>query len=214
MARTPARIEPSSITPAIIGRRMTEADVTALGTQLIQAYAAVEETKTEILRRLALVVIKLRSLHRTPDGDVDWAGRSWDYRQTVERMYEAAGIPPDSASGIQAALRYHVGNALRSLVPAKELEAVGLLPTSPRERVQTAREEALAIIAMARPEGLPVSRTRAMVLLTGAQKALTTLEAELDALEPEALEDVEAAVAEMDATLKAVRAHLKRAKRR
>lgn len=186
MARPPARLDPRTITPEIVTAKITEADVVRVGAQLVRAYAQVEETQTEILRRLALVVVKLRSYYRTGDGAVDWAGRSWDYRQTVERMYSEAGVPPDSAANVQAALRYHVGNALRELVEPEELASAGLLPTSPRQRLQAAREEAQAVLEMvSREQDLPPTRTRALVVLRAASRALDALQEDVERLADE-----------------------------
>lgn len=127
--------------------RWSADELADVGTGLIDFYARLEETKTDVLKAIAKVVVILRSKFRTPDGEVDWAGRSWDYRQTVTSMYERSGVPPDSEQNIQASLRYHVGNLLREVVPAKELEAVGLRTDSPKERMNAQRVEARALVA-------------------------------------------------------------------
>jgi hypothetical protein len=121
-------------------------DLTSAGTGLIHFYTKLDETKTDVLRALAKVVVALRAHYRTPDGDVDWRGSSWDYRQTVGAMYVAAGIPPDSESNIQASLRYHVGNLLREVAPADQLAAVGLLTNSPKERMNNVRHATAALL--------------------------------------------------------------------
>ena len=117
------------------------------GAALVRRWHQIEESKTAVLRELANVVVDIRSQFRY-EGGIDWAGRSWEYRQAITRMYAAAGIPPDSVSNIQGALRYHVGNALRERVAAEELEAAGLLAASPRERVASARSEAAALVSV------------------------------------------------------------------
>jgi hypothetical protein len=122
-------------------------DLSNAGTGLISFYTRLDETKTDVLKALAKVVVALRSHFRTTEGDVDWSGRSWDYRQTVSAMYEASGIPPDSESNIQASLRYHVGNLLREVVPAEQLESAGLLTKSPKERMTDVRAVTAAVLA-------------------------------------------------------------------
>lgn len=116
------------------------------GVDLIQWYQSVEQSKTEILKTLAEVVVDIRSQFQDESGITDWRGNTWEYRRFMEDLYEKAGIPPDSKSTIQAALRYHVGNVLRSRVPRKELEAADLLATSPRERMASQRSEASAVL--------------------------------------------------------------------
>jgi hypothetical protein len=125
-------------------------DLSNAGTGLISFYTRLDETKTDVLKALAKVVVALRSHFRTTEGDVDWSGRSWDYRQTVSAMYEASGIPPDSESNIQASLRYHVGNPLREVVPAEQLESAGLLTKSPKERMTDVRAVTAAVLAVSR----------------------------------------------------------------
>jgi hypothetical protein len=116
------------------------------GVDLIQWYTSMEESKTAILKSLAEVVVDIRSQFRDESGDIDWQGNSWDYRKFMENLYDASGVPPDSKSNLQAALRYHVGNALRERVPTKELQRAGLLAASPRERMAAQRNEANAIL--------------------------------------------------------------------
>lgn len=128
-------------------------DLQAEGQNLIQQWAELEESRTQILRRLADVVVSIRQGFLTEDSRPDWRGSSWEYRQFIGEMYEASGVPPDSASNIQAALRYHVGNRLREVVPAEELEEAGLLASSPKDRMMSARQEMQAL-AVAMSEDL------------------------------------------------------------
>src|SRR4051812_41816767 len=78
------------------------------GANLVRNYAQTETTKTILLRELARVVVDLRSLFSTEDGRADWAGRSYNYRETVARIYAEAGVPADSVETMQSALRYHI----------------------------------------------------------------------------------------------------------
>lgn len=121
------------------------------GAALVRRWHQTEESKTEVLRELAHVVVDIRSRYRY-DGAPDWAGRSWKYRRAIAAMYAVAGIPPDSVAHVQGALRYHVGNALRERVPAEELESVGLKAASPKERVASARSDAAALISVLRAD--------------------------------------------------------------
>ena len=128
-----------------LGKAWSEDDLSATGSGLIALYAKIDESRTDVLRALAKVVVALRTRYRTPQGDTDWRGQSWEYRQAISEMYGNAGVPPDSESNIQAALRYHVGNLVREVAPPVQLEAVGLLPTSPKDRMDTARRTLRAL---------------------------------------------------------------------
>lgn len=137
-------IDPATAAQAL--RSWSVEDLAMAGSGLVHFYTRLEETKADVLKALAKVVVALRANFRTEDG-VDWGGRSWEYRQTVGAMYAAAGVPPDSQSNIQASLRYHVGNLLREAVPARELEAAGLRTDSPKARMNEARQYAQVVTA-------------------------------------------------------------------
>jgi hypothetical protein len=115
-----------------------------MGSALVAEAVELDDQKTQVLIRLAKVIVQLRSRFKTTKGDVDWAGRSQEYRDTAARIYSEAGVPPDSASNIQAAVRYHVGNVLRDVAPAEAIEAAGLQPASPRQQRRKSRNRAQA----------------------------------------------------------------------
>ena len=85
-------------------------------------------------RRVADILVELRSRYTTPDGTPDWAGNSFAYRQIVADIYSRAGLPADGQSSIKASIRYHVGNALRERISSNELEDAGLIAETPRQR--------------------------------------------------------------------------------
>lgn len=170
------------------------------GAKLVRQWYSIEESKTEVLRDLAVVVVDIRSRF-DHEGSKDWAGHSWDYRQAISGMYEAAGVPPDSVANVQGALRYHVGNVLRDRVSPEELEAAGLKVSSPRQRVASARSETAALVAAVTAERdaeaaegrgrrYPVGR-----LLSAAKVAVERAEKDLTADEDAGTaEDMEAAL--------------------
>ena len=75
----------------------------------------------------------------------DPAGTSRGYKAAVSAAYLAAGVPSDPASGFQANLRYHTGNALRLLMPADRLVAAGLDTDGPAARARRTRAAAAAV---------------------------------------------------------------------
>ncbi len=160
------------------------------GVTLIRHFHSIEESKTEVLRQLASVVIKIRGRFRDSEGRRDWAGRSHEYRLCAARMYEKAGVPPDSAANIQAALRYHVGNLLREEVSLEELEDLGLLAASPRERLAAARSEVSALVesVMAKGQSQRARKIDAARLMEAAAQCLRTLDARIEKLGIESAE--------------------------
>src|SRR5690606_24126777 len=72
----------------------------------------------------------------------DWGARSQAYRDCIYQVYRDAGLPSDSVGSMQANLRYHIGNALRQMAPAEDLEALGMDPAGPQERAKRYRKKA------------------------------------------------------------------------
>lgn len=119
------------------------------GVALLSRYLA--DPHTEDLKNLADVIVRLRGLHHLEDGRTDWGGRSPAYRQSMADLYTRARVPSDKLDTIQAAIRYHVGNLLRERAQGRELEAVGLSPVAPRQRLATARQAIQAQRKLAAP---------------------------------------------------------------
>jgi hypothetical protein len=100
---------------------------------------AVDAPGTMTNRKAAEAIIALRRQFKH-EGIPDWAGRSPEYRDIIEHLYRDVGVPSDSAGGLQANLRYHLGNALRSIAPPEDLEALGMSIQGPLGRVKATRE--------------------------------------------------------------------------
>lgn|GEM_PF-5028532 len=98
-------------------------------------------TRATLLRRLAELIVRLRGQYEF-EGHTDWAGRGGEYREAIAGAYREAGVPQDTVDGLQAALRYHIGNVLREVAPPDELQAAGLDPEGPLERLHRRREAA------------------------------------------------------------------------
>lgn len=110
-------------------------DLIKTGTDLIVQAHEQGEALTQTYRELATVLVDLRKRFKRNDKP-DIAGRSQDYRNTVAKMYEDAGVPADSASNIQAAIRYHIGNVLREKFTEEQLAEAGLSTEGPRDRTR------------------------------------------------------------------------------
>ena len=96
--------------------------------KLVTALKAPTDTQ-----QLAHLVVEFRRLFEH-DGRPDWAGRSQSYRDAIYQVYRDAKVPSDSAGGLQAKIRYHVGNVVREVAPPEDLLALGLKPKGPRGR--------------------------------------------------------------------------------
>ena len=134
----------SPMTPDPLQRRAVNALIKK-ATTLLSQYVQEGRTRTDLLKRTAVVVVDLRSHFALDDGRTDWSGRSQGYRQVISAIYQAAGIRPEYLDTVQSALRYHVGNLIRERASDDDLEAVGLTLTSPKERIGKNRSVVAAI---------------------------------------------------------------------
>ncbi|MGW6855811.1 hypothetical protein [Streptomyces xanthophaeus] len=124
----------------------------ARGAAYVREHASIKDKETTLLRNIAVVLVELRSRTQDEEGRTDWHGRSHRYRLKATELYSRAGIPADSQAGIQAAVRYHIGNHLRTVAPANELADVNLKLDKPLEREQERRRSRAAIVSVARAE--------------------------------------------------------------
>ncbi|MGW2514996.1 hypothetical protein ACWC0A_37640 [Streptomyces scopuliridis] len=116
------------------------AELVARGAAYAREYDQIADQPTILLKNLAAVVVALRRQMG------DWRGDTQAYRDRVSELYRMSGIPTDSRSRVQAAVRWHVGNLLRRAMTARELEGQGLLSTSPLERLRDSRSTNAALV--------------------------------------------------------------------
>lgn len=117
------------------------------GSKLAMAYAdSIGDQRTATLRRLAEVIVDLRSMFALTDGRTDWGGRTPQYRTAYRDIFTRAG-QEKGLRPLQSALRYHVGNRLRDVAPAHELERVGLRQASPKDHLRESRAIAAALVS-------------------------------------------------------------------
>lgn len=154
------------------------------GVALLKDYLA--DPRTSVLRRLAEVIVDLRSRFTLNDGRTDWSGRSRAYRAAIGDLYLRSGVSKKDLDNLQAALRYHVGNLLRERASKEELLAVGMTSTSPKDRNAATRE---AIAALSQSAGGRPPRTDIDRLSVYAQALLTIIdETAIEELEDERAE--------------------------
>ena len=116
-------------------------------TRLLREYVESGRSRTDLLKRVAELIVELRAKHTLDDGRIDWSGRSPAYRAAISEIYKEAGVPADKLDTVQAALRYHVGNMIRDRADDYALQAVGLTNVAPRERLNRNREIVAALAA-------------------------------------------------------------------
>lgn len=150
----------------------------ASAVSLIRQWVTLEAGRTEVLRNLAEVIVETRSQFITEEGLPDWGGRSWEYRQHAHAIYSEAGVPPDAQAGIQAAIRYHVGNLLRDRLTPEELNASGLRTASPKERIAAQRA---SLVAEAEALGARQRYATPSSLVDSAEHALQSVRKRLSA---------------------------------
>lgn len=122
-----------------------ERALVARGTAYVRAYAAVEQQPTILLKNLAVVLVTLRRCFVDSEGRPDMRGKTGEYREAAGEIYRASGLDADRQSGIQQAVRWHIGNLLRDEMSYDELLAYDLKTSSPLERLQDSREASAAI---------------------------------------------------------------------
>lgn len=168
----------------------------------IKAYEA--GLRPEGLRDAAEVMVKMRQHFTTKDGEPDWKGRSWAYREAVREIYKAVGVEPEDLNSLQSAIRYHVGNVVREQLDESSLEALGLLRASPLQRTRNFRESREALLRSFMPtsdlDGDDVVR---IVVMVGA--LLDRVEREIPQLDPPHLAALEQAARVADSRLAGVR---------
>jgi hypothetical protein len=141
------------------------------------------EEKTRAFRELARVIVDVRENFLDDDGQVDYRGRTWAYRETAAEMFSRANVPSDKVDALQASLRYHVGNELRTRLSPEQLASHGLKVESPRDRNRAVRERTAGVVRLVR---LPDNLTP-----EDALRSLTTAERLLNRLDPETLRSLD-----------------------
>lgn len=108
---------------------------------------------TSLLRRAAEMQVELRQYFARPDGEIDWLGKSYAYRQLMTETYGLAGILPSERKKLGDAVRYHVINVLRERLSSEEIAALDLREQDGPTRAKETRERTRAIIDAATAEG-------------------------------------------------------------
>lgn len=88
---------------------MTFTKLTSDAVTMLRQYSGGSATTSDIARPLAEIMVAARQQFRTNDGEIDWDGRSAEYRDWLHDVFLQAGIQDATARNrIQSAARYHV----------------------------------------------------------------------------------------------------------
>lgn len=91
--------------------------------------------KAEDLKAAANVIVEARTEYfMDANGNPDYAGRTYAYRQWYGEAVDSLSLPADTRRKLLGKMRFHVGIALREAVPREALEDAGLQADSPNER--------------------------------------------------------------------------------
>jgi hypothetical protein len=151
------------------------------------------EARTPITRALADTLVEARSHFADSDGNTDWRGKTYPYRQWVREIFDDANLRGEDSKRVQSAIRYHVGSSLRARLGEEEAERLGLIPQSPRERSGERRQQRSAVL----------NALSGRDVAGGALLALTAVSAILQRIEAEEVAGLKGSEREVaEATLK------------
>lgn len=121
--------------------------------KVLREYSRGAGDGTALLRRAAEMQVELRQYFHRADGEVDWLGKSYAYRQLMTETYGLAGILPSERKKLGDAVRYHVINVLRERLSPEEIAALDLREQDGPARAKETRERTRAIVDAATAEG-------------------------------------------------------------
>jgi len=101
------------------------------------------------IRAAAESLVAAREQFTTRDGSPDWTGRTHAYHEWVSETASAAGIPAGERTRVMAAARHHTSAALRARLSAEELDELGLLTVTARERAAVRRKRVSTLVQLA-----------------------------------------------------------------
>lgn len=121
--------------------------------KVLREYSRGAGDGTALLRRAAEMQVELRQYFERNDGEIDWLGKSYAYRQLMTETYGLAGILPSERKKLGDAVRYHVINVLRERLSPEEIAALDLREQDGPTRAKETRERTRAIVDAATAEG-------------------------------------------------------------
>lgn len=113
----------------------------------LRAYReAGDDEKTAHLRETARLFVDAREHFFNKEGEPDWRGRTYAYRQWVSGTMSLANIRPEDHATVQGAIRYHAGSALRAKLGPEKTAALGLRADAPVTRAADSRRKSARVL--------------------------------------------------------------------
>ncbi|MDG4801736.1 hypothetical protein [Micromonospora sp. WMMD980] len=108
--------------------------------------------RTELFRHVADCTFSLREFFLV-DGEPDWSGRSWAYREFLRERYTEAGYSREESQAVQPTIRYHVSVLVRQRLEPEQVRNLGLRTEDVLGRQKEQREARKALLDVARGGG-------------------------------------------------------------
>lgn len=105
----------------------------------LREYGDLETRRTESLKRIARSLMDLRAHFKEPGSKgrrVDWNGKSREYEALATLLYRDAGLEGPTADSAKRAVRHHVEDVKREMVPKKQWEHYGVQALTRGQRAQ------------------------------------------------------------------------------
>ena len=132
------------------------------------------DRRTGLLRSIGEATVNLREFFTTNEGQPDWAGRTWTYRDFVSKLYAEAGYGKDEARTLQTTVRYHASNYLREKFTPEQLAEMGLRTESAVERSRETRKNRTGLVQAAQ-EAMRAQRVNGPSVLQNISAAIVIL---------------------------------------
>lgn len=157
----------------------------------IREYLELEGRRTELMRSIAEQLLELRQQFKQPGSKgkrLDWNGESDAYRALAHLVYLDAGATGPEGASLQRAIRYHVDQRKRELVPRRQWDHYNIQALSQGERAALAKRfasEHEALTSGAEQVGTKAKKGE----VTGSQlvSLAKTIEKGVSVYQPEAL---------------------------
>lgn len=115
---------------------------------LLREYTTTTNTgeREHLGKLIAANYVTARERFLNSDGEPDWHGRTYGYREWVREVFALANIPAGDKNRVSAAVRYHVPTALRERLGREKIAELGLDSRLPSERRAKTRQEQTAFL--------------------------------------------------------------------
>jgi DNA-binding GntR family transcriptional regulator len=118
----------------------------------LRTYADLDGKRTEALKAVAASLVTLRSHFKEPGTRgrrVDWNGNSVEYNALAALLYRDVGLEGEQAESTKRAIRHHVEDRKRAVVPVKDWDHYNIQALTRGERAGLEKRAAKALTGVA-----------------------------------------------------------------